>query len=109
MKSGRPVGSEIRQNLIEILYFLRESYGYELCKIYNQIFSKVSSRSVYYHLKKGVSLGEFKMKPKTKQGDYSWGESAEVIYYTLGEKAHPTLKKEIKKSLDSLKLPKKTK
>jgi len=57
MKKGRPVKSEIRQNMVEILHFIPKAYGYELYKVYVAIFPKVTLRSIYYHLKKGVDLG----------------------------------------------------
>ena len=61
MPKGRPVKSEIRQNIVEILYFMKQGYGYEIYKVYIAIFPKVTMRSIYYHLKKGTSLGEFKV------------------------------------------------
>ena len=90
MPRGRPVKSEIRQNIIEILFFLKEGYGYELYKAYIAIFPKVTMRSIYYHLKKGLVLGEFKVsKVEREKGEYSWGGEAEKTYYSLGEKAKP--------------------
>ena len=53
MPKGRPVKSEIRQNIVEILYFMKQGYGYEIYKAYVKIFPKVTMRSIYYHLKKG--------------------------------------------------------
>ena len=88
MRRGRPVKSEIRQNVAEILGVIGEGYGYEIVKIYLQIFPKVSQRVIYYHLKKGVETGEFRVsKIKKEKGDYSWGGEAEKVYYSLGEKA----------------------
>jgi len=107
MKRGRPAHSEVRQNIIEILYFLKKGYGYDIYKIYRALFPKVTMRLVYYHLKKGVALGELKIDriEKTK-GDYSWGGEAEKIYYSLGPAAKPTFVQRIKDYLD---LPKETK
>ena len=51
-KKGRPVESAIRQRIIEILYFLKEGYGYDIYKIYRDIFPHVTMRSIYYHLNK---------------------------------------------------------
>lgn len=88
MPRGRPVKSEIRQNIVEILYFMKKGYGYEIYKAYVNIFPKVTMRSIYYHLKKGTALGEFKVeKIEKEKGDYSWGGEAEKIYYALGDKA----------------------
>jgi hypothetical protein len=101
MAKGRPVKSEIRQNMIEILYFMKEGYGYEIYKAYRVIFPKVTMRSIYYHLKKGVSLGEFKQsKIEKSKGDYSWGGEAEKIYYALGENAKPTMNEKVKEWFD---------
>ena len=90
MKKGRPVKSEIRQNIVEILFFMKEGYGYEIYKAYIAVFPKVTMRSIYYHLKKGTSLNEFKIsKVEKEKGDYSWGGEAEKIYYSLGANAKP--------------------
>jgi hypothetical protein len=97
-KRGRPFNSEIRNNVLTILFYLGEGYGYEISKLYNKIFPKVTMRSVYYHLKKGISLGEIKMKEvKQEHGDYSWGTTVEKIYYSLGDKANPKDSEKAKK------------
>jgi len=90
-KKGRPVKSEIRQNVVEILHHIQKAYGYELYKIYVAVFPKVTLRSIYYHLRKGISLGEFVInKIEKEKGDYSWGGEAEKIYYSLGPNAKPS-------------------
>ncbi len=90
MGRGRPVKSEIRQNIIELLYFLKEGYGYDIYKHYREIFPAVSMRVIYYHLKKGKDLGEFKVNKVVKEnGNFSWGSVAEKIYYSLGKEAQP--------------------
>ena len=90
MAKGRPIKSEIRQNIVEILYFMKEGYGYDIYKAYIVIFPKVTMRSIYYHLKKGTDLREFKVsKIEKEKGNYSWGPEAEKIYYSLGEAAKP--------------------
>ncbi|MBI3032092.1 hypothetical protein HYY69_01345 [Candidatus Woesearchaeota archaeon] len=100
-KRGRPIFSPIRQNLIEILFFLGKGYGYELHKIYNSLFPKCTNRVVYYHLRKGVSLEEFKLeKVKVEHGNYSWGSTAEKSYYSLGKSAQPKQDQRIKEWLD---------
>lgn len=102
---GRPVYSRIRQNLVDILYFLGEGYGYQLHKIYKKIFDSITSEVVYYHLKKGVSLEEFTLaKVKSEKGNFSWGQTAEKSYYTLGPNAKPTMNKRVKEVLESEKL-----
>jgi len=89
-KRGRPVNSTIRQNIVEILFYLGKGYGYDIYKHYVNVFPKVTMRSIYYHLKKGVDLGEFEVEAiEREHGDYSWGEMAEKIYYKLGKYAIP--------------------
>lgn len=110
MPRGRPIKSEIRQNMVEILYFLKKAYGYEIHKVYNDIFPKATLRSMYYNLRKGVELGEFKVeKIASEKGDYSWGAEAEKIYYVLGPKAKPKADLKVKKYLDKKKASQKKK
>jgi len=102
MPRGRPVKSQIRQNVIEILYFLGNAHGYDIFKVYRDIFPKVTMRSIYYHLKKGVDIGEIKINTvKSEKGDYSWGGEAEKIYYSLGERAIPKMDNKVKEYLDN--------
>ena len=73
---------------------MKEGYAYEIYKIYKQIFPKVTMRSIYYHLKKGTSIDEFKVKEIRKEkGTFSWGSEVEKTYFELGTKAEPKLKK----------------
>ena len=96
-KRGRPIGSEIRQNIVEILYFLKEGYAYQIYKVYKDIFPHVTMRSIYYHLKKGVITGEFKVsKIKKEKGNFSWGDTVEKTYYALGRDASPKVSKRVK-------------
>lgn len=98
MARGRPIKSAIRQNIVEILYFMKEGYGYDIYKIYVEIFPKTTMRNVYYHLRKGAELKEFKIsKVRAEKGDYSWGEKAEKIYYSLGKNAKPTMSEKVRK------------
>ena len=102
MTKGRPVKSEIRQNIVEILYFKKQGYGYEIYKVYVAIFPKVTMRSIYYHLRKGVNLNEFKVsKIEKEKGDYSWGPEAEKIYYSLGDNAKPLVNEKVKEYFES--------
>ncbi len=92
MPRGRKPKSEIRQNIVEILYFLKQGHGYDIYKIYRDIFPLVTMRSIYYNLKKGVVLEEFKVQAiKSEKGTYSWGETAEKTYYMLGPNAKPKI------------------
>jgi hypothetical protein len=101
---GRPVNSVIRQNIVEILFFLGKAYGYDIYKHYIELYPKVTLRSIYYHLKKGVDLGEFEVeKIEKEKGDYSWGEMAEKIYYKLGNNAKPKADKKVKSYFDKIK------
>jgi hypothetical protein len=98
MNRGRPVQSKIRQNIVEILYFLKSAYGYNIYKAYIEIFPLVTMRSIYYHLKKGLALKEFKIsKIKSEKGEYSWGPEAEKIYYKLDVNARHKIDKKVKK------------
>jgi len=104
MTRGRPVFSVVRQNMIEVLYFLGKATGYDIYKIYCGVYPKVTLRLMYYHLKKGVEIGEFKIKEvKKEKGNYSWGPEAEKTYYTVGDKAKPKADERVKKYIDSLK------
>jgi hypothetical protein len=85
---GRPAVSAIRQNMVEILSELGSAYGYEIYRIYIKVYPKVSLRSIYYHLKKGILTEEFEQVGVEKEkGEYSWGETAEKTYYRLGKGA----------------------
>ncbi|MBL7055491.1 hypothetical protein ISS07_01105 [Candidatus Woesearchaeota archaeon] len=101
MARGRPTKSEIRQNIIELLYFMKEGYGYHIYKAYVAIFPKVTMRSIYYHLKKGITLGEFKIsKIEKEKGEFSWGGEVEKTYYALGEQAKPSVDERVKEYFD---------
>ncbi|MDP3640291.1 MAG: hypothetical protein Q8R53_03765 [Nanoarchaeota archaeon] len=90
MPRGRPPQSEIRKNVIELLFQMKKGYGYQIAKFYNEIFPQVTQRSIYYHLRKGVQLKEFVVhKIEEERGDFSWGSIAEKIYYSVGPQAQP--------------------
>lgn len=104
MKRGRPIKSDIRQNIIDILAYIKNGYGYEIFKIYVGVFPKCTIEVVYYHLKKGVTLDEFKIhKVKQEKGDYSWGPIVEKTYYSLGSKSFPRKNKRIENFLKKIK------
>ena len=94
---GRPIGSKVRQNMIEILYFYKALHGYELSRVYCELYTGVSMRLIYYHLKKGLDINEFKIKKiEKKSGHYSWGQNTENIIYELGPAANPLVEPRIK-------------
>ena len=94
---GRPIGSKVRQNIVEIIYFYRQMHGYEIYKIYSDLFPPVTMRLIYYHLKKGLDTGEFRIQRiSRKEGNYSWGTDVENILYELGQDAKPIIEPRIK-------------
>ena len=101
MPRGRPVKSEIRQNVIDLLFVMKEGYAYQIYKAYRALFPAATMRSIYYHLKKGVSTGEFVVKEVRKEkGDFSWGGEVEKVYYALGSQAKPRPSQRIKEYID---------
>lgn len=103
MNRGRPVNSQIRQNMVEILHFMGKGYGYEIYRHYRKIFPQVTLRSIYYHLSKGVKLNIFKIATVQKEkGEYSWGGEVEKTYYELDDNAKPTAPDRVKNYFDSL-------
>ncbi len=85
MGRGRPARSEIRERITALLDRLKVSYGYEIYKHYRQLYDKVTSRVIYYHLRKGTETGEFVMVNVGRElGDYTWGDETERVYYSVG-------------------------
>ncbi len=104
MGRGRPLKSQIRQNIVEILYYLDQGYGYQIAKIYNEVFPQVTQRSVYYHLRKGVEIKEIKVnRVEQEEGEFSWGRMVEKIYYSLGPESSPRGNKRVKEFLIRIK------
>ena len=100
-KPGRPFGSKIRQNLIEILFYLGEGYGYELHKLHEQLFKPCTKEVIYYHLKRGVERNEFEVKEvKIESGNFSWGPQTRKIIYKLGTLARPHMTEDIKEPIE---------
>ncbi len=109
MKRGRPEKSTIRQNIVNILYVLGEGTGYDIYKVYVKFFGKVTLRSIYYNLHKGVLLDLFSLKEvKKEHGSFSWGSTVEKIYYSVGKKAKISLSEEeinsLKRIIENLNL-----
>lgn len=85
MPKGRPIKTEIREKVGAILQKVNIAYGYQIYKLYKEIFGNVSLRNLYYNLKKGVDLGEFVVvEVKLEKGDYTWGGEVEHKYYAIG-------------------------
>ena len=90
MPRGRPTRSQIRQNMVELVAVMDKGYGYEIHKKYIQIFPACTREVVYYHLRKGVKLGEFIVESvRQEAGEYSWGTTVQKTYYKLGPNAKP--------------------
>lgn len=101
---GRPPQSQIRQNVVEILHYLGSAYGYQICKKYMEIFPAATKRVIYYHLHKGIELGEFAIDRIQKEtGEYSWGSQVERVYYKLGKNAKPRGDPQVKEAIKSQK------
>ncbi len=104
LRIGRPLKSKIRDNIEQLLYYLKEADGYSLYKWYSDIFGKVNIRSIYYHLKKGCEIGIFRVKEiKQEKGDYSWGDYSKKIKYELTKKAGPKPDKRLKNKINNIK------
>lgn len=100
---GRPIQSEIRQNIIDILFISGKMHGYNIYKHYMALFPKCAQKSVYYNLKKGAALDEFEVEEiKEEQGKYSWGDIAKKVYYKIGKSAKPRVNKRIKEYFSKL-------
>ncbi|MFT4310853.1 MAG: hypothetical protein ACMXYC_04435 [Candidatus Woesearchaeota archaeon] len=106
MSKGRPTGSRIRQGIVDILFFLGEGYGYIIHKLYVEAYGHVTREVVYYHLKKGIALGEIvQTAVRMEKGNFSWGGMVEKTYYGVGPQAVPTMDEQAKKVVESFKKP----
>lgn len=102
MVKGRPIKSQIRQNILEILHYMGEGYGYQIAKIYNEIFPTATQRSIYYNLQKGILTKEIAVhKIEEEEGNFSWGSMVEKKYYSLGKNAEVKGDKRVKEFLKS--------
>lgn len=81
---GRPLGSNVRNNIIALLSREGPMHGYELYQKYIEQYPAVTMRLIYYHLKKGVSIGDLKVhKIEKKKGNYSWGNEVQNVVYSV--------------------------
>lgn len=100
---GRPVKSDIRQNIVEMLSELGSAYGYQIHKFYNELFPPCTRENIYYNLRKGVKLGEFELvEVKQERGEYSWGTVVEKKYYKLGPNAQPKGNEKVREFFEGL-------
>lgn len=102
---GRPVKSEIRQNIVEMLSVAGPMYGYQIHKFYNELFPACTRENVYYNLRKGLKLGEFELEVRKEEGQYSWGTVVEKKYYRVGPKAVVAGSERVKDFFAKLKKP----
>ena len=103
-KRGRPVKSDVRQNIVEILAVIGSGYGYQIHKYYNELFPPCTRENVYYNLRKGVALGEFELvEIRQEKGAFSWGAVVEKKIYKLGSKAVPRGNLKVKEFFEKLK------
>ena len=65
---GRPARSIVRERLAEMLFIVGKITAYDAHKHYIQIFSGATQRNVYYQLRRGVDLGEFKIADVVEEG-----------------------------------------
>ena len=85
---------------MEILHYLGEGYGYQVAKIYNEVFPAATQRSIYYNLHKGLLTKEIEVhKIEEERGEFSWGTVVEKKYYMLGKNAEPKGEKRVKEYL----------
>ena len=105
MEKGRPGGSIIRNRINAILNKVGTSYGYEIYKIYQELFGRVHIRSIYYNLKKGIENEEIILvNVKREIGNYSWGDEVEKIYYAKGPYANKVLNKTDQEKISKIKI-----
>jgi DNA-binding PadR family transcriptional regulator len=102
-RPGRPQISKIRERLCEILSCIDKASGYDLHKIYVEVYGKVTIRSIYYNLHTGVLIGYFNIESiKQEQGEFSWGTEVEKKYYSIHPKGRKTMKTELKERIVSV-------
>jgi hypothetical protein len=101
---GRPIKSDVRQNIIEILAEIGSGYGYQIHKYYNELFPACTRENIYYNLRKGVALKEFELvEIRREEGAFSWGTVVEKKIYRLGPKSAPRGNPKVKEFFEKLK------
>lgn len=91
---GRPEGSIVRNRIVSIIKKVETSYGYEIYKLYKELFGNVHIRTIYYNLKKGIEKEEIiVVNVKRELGNYSWGDEVEKVYFSVGPYAKTSINK----------------
>ena len=102
-RPGRPQVSLIRDRLREVLSVVDRATGYDLHKIYVNVYGKVTIRSIYYNLHTGVLIGYFIVDSiKQERGEFSWGTEVEKKYYSVSAKGKRTVSDDLKKRIVSI-------
>ncbi|MCF7798346.1 hypothetical protein K9M74_00415 [Candidatus Woesearchaeota archaeon] len=96
MGRGRPSKSIVRDRLVEIIFVAGKMTAYDAYKHYIRLFGKASQRNIYYQLQRGEAMGIFSREVKDEQGDYTWGNTAQKVYYSLTDQAQPRINKEVR-------------
>lgn len=97
VRRGRPKGSATRDRVGEVLSVIGRGTGYDVFRIYRDVFGSITSRAIYYNLHQGVLLDEFELDEVTvESGEYSWGGKAEKKYYKPGRKAKRIIDEDVK-------------
>jgi hypothetical protein len=96
MPRGRPSKSIVRDRLVEMLFVAGKLTAYDAHKHYLKLFGAVSQRNIYYQLQRGEAQGIFKKELVEETGHYTWGTTAQKIYYSLTPLAQPHINKDIR-------------
>jgi hypothetical protein len=100
VRRGRPKGSRTRDRVGGILSVIERGTGYDVYRIYREVYGSITSRSIYYNLHQGVLLDDFELDEITvESGEYSWGGKAEKKYYKPGRKAKHHVDDDTKQSI----------
>ena len=96
--------NKVRKRIATILLRIKYGYGYQIYKYYRKIFGNISIRTFYYNLNKGEKTREFLIvNVKKVSGNFTWGDSAQRVYYMLGPMSQIIEKnKRINDKLESL-------
>ena len=77
-------------------------YGYEIYKVYKEVYGDVLLRSIYYNLKKALEEGSIEVKKVVGVlGDFTWGPETDRVYYVVKKDVEMSKEEmnEIKKAL----------